>query len=125
MPAFRLLTLKLKLLAVKLKSLAVKLKFLPAAFFFLSAVLFFPPTVLFFLLPALFFPPPSLIFPEALFPPFLPPFLHKLPVTAFRVGFRLLLLAAAGAVVEVAGQQLRHPYDGEHYGGVGASLHIH
>ena len=107
MAAFRFLTLELKLLAVKLKSLAVKLKFLTAAFFFLAA--------------ALFFLAPPLFFPATLFPPFL----HQLPVAAFRVGFRLLLLAAAGAVVEVAGQQLRHPYDGEHYGGVGASLHIH
>ena len=60
----------------------------------------------------------------ALFP-FFPPFIHKFPVAAFRVGFRFLPLPAAGAVVEVAGQQLRHPYDGEHYGGVGAGLHIH
>ena len=96
MAAFRFLTLKLKLLAVKLQSLAVKLKFL-------AALLIFPALALFFLLPALFFPPPSLIFPEALFPPFLPPFLHQLPVAAFRVGFRLLLLAAAGPVVKVAG----------------------
>ena len=107
MPAFRFLTLKLKLLAVKLKPLAVKLKFLPAAFFFLAVKLKFLPA---------FFPP---------FFPLLPPFLHNLPVAAFRVGFRLLLLPAAGSVVEVAGQQLRHPYDGKHYGGVGAGLHIH
>ena len=100
MAAFRFLT-------IKLNFLAVKHKFLAAAFFFLPVKLKFLPA----LFPAFF--------------PFLPPFLHKFPVAAFRVGFRLLLLAAAGAVVEVAGQQLRHPYDGEHYGGVGASLHIH
>ena len=100
MAAFRFLTLELKFLAVKLE-------FLPAALIFLAAVLFLLP--------------PSLIFPAAL----LPPFFHEFPVTAFRVGFRLLLFPTAGPVVEVAGQQLRHPYDGEHYGGVGAGLHIH